>query len=1278
MVQPLPAADVDGVKFLGDETDRNVGIFVGGDGDFNADGVDDLVIAAWKTEARSDGRVYVVYGGQPIDPDFRLGDLLGGDGTLGIALHPDDERTRDRFGRSADFIGDVNGDGVDDLIVGSIYSGRTEINDLPYDAGEAYVIYGRPGGLPNNFSVGALLAQNGGDGSQGFVIRGFRRQDELGRSVSRAGDLNGDGLADLVVGALVDTYIYDDPTPGDGPGEAYVIFGRPDGGFPAEIEVEALVNEGDGSEGFVVRGVKNLDRMGVVAEAGDVDGDGIDDLVLGALSGGRGVSGEVYVIYGRSDPFPSILELASLLPSNGGNGSQGFVVVGATPGDRLGLVHGAGDINGDGFDDVLMGAYRAEPFGLIESGAVYAIFGTPRTVRGPAFDLRSLFPANGGDGSRGFIVPGSDAGDRLASVSTAGNVNGDAFDDIIVGSFRGEEGGGGNNTSDVGEAYLILGRAIFPPVFVLDTLRPEFAADGSSGAVITGEDAGGRQGRALSTAGDIDGDGYDDVVTGAWQADGEGNGRDSDDAGEAYLTYGRPGLQPSTLKVAVYDNPFPNPVVGACAGSAVELFDDTNFADSLGTLPVAVYESLPEDQNNRISAIAVPAGLRVLLFRGNDVSLGADLIVTEDTVLAGGDDNAISALVVECIDPLGAPELLNPGDQRNGVGDRVSVAIAVANTEQGPFTFTATGLPPITGINPVTGVIGGRVSTPGVYPVTVMASNRYGGMGEVSFTWAVADLADNVPPTLMDPGPQTDFVDAEVALQLQGEDVDGDALTYAAAPLPDGLTLDPATGLISGRPTPEQTLTVSATATDPGGASAAVTFSWDVALEPNVPPMLEQPPDQRTVVDEPTSLQLIASDGNGDELTFAAAGLPDGLTIDPATGLISGTPITVGEFTVTASVVDTRDGRDEVTFPWRVLDDEVLIETSFDQDSDGFTYIDDAFRGTDEPIYADGSYGNDKGFEGGGLEVLTGGVDDDDITGMSGAWTRAFTLVEPALVSLTLRYELDHAASHESDEVVQALASIDGVLLGTGGSDAIAELVGVNGSPDDGVVSTGWQVFSATVSLPAGEHVLTLGSFHSKKTVDDEVSRVRYDDVSLTIVPVIVDARFDDDSDGFAYADDAFRNTSAPAYANGAYESGGGFEGGGLSVTTGGIDDDDISGMSGAWSRSFSLSEASTVTLSLRYELVLSGQHESDEFAQVLASIDGALIGRDGGEVIDELAGPDDDDSPNLSTGWQTFSATVSLAAGEHTLAVGGFHNEKTFADEDAIVRIDEVLIALE
>ncbi|MEO0421375.1 MAG: putative Ig domain-containing protein [Pseudomonadota bacterium] len=1267
---------MDGVKFLGDETDRNVGIFVGGDGDFNADGVDDLVIAAWKTSSDSDGRVYVIYGGQPVDPDFRLGDLLDGDGTRGIAIHPDDARTRDRFGRSADFIGDINGDGVDDLIVGSIYSGRTDIGDLPYDAGEAYVIYGRAGGLPNNFNVGDLLAENGGDGSEGFVIRGFRRQDELGRSVSRAGDLNGDGLPDLVVGALVDTYIYDDPTPGDGPGEAYVIFGRPDNGFPAEIEVETLVNEGDGSEGFVVRGVKNLDRMGVVAEAGDVDGDGIGDLVLGALSGGRGVSGEVYVVYGRSDPFPGVLELASLLPSNGGNGSEGFVVVGATPGDRLGLVHGAGDINGDGFDDVLMGGYRAEPFGLIESGAVYVIFGTPRAVRGPAFDLRSLFPANGGDGSRGFIVPGSDAGDRLASVSTAGNVNGDDFEDFIVGSFRGEEGGG-NNTADVGEAYLILGRAIFPPVFVLDTLRPEFAADGSSGAVITGEDAGGRQGRALSTAGDIDGDGYDDVITGAWQADGEGNGRSSDDAGEAYLTYGRPGLQPSTLKVAVYDNPFPNPVVGACAGLAVELFDDVNFADSLGTLPVAVYESLPDEQDNRITAISVPAGLRVLLFRSDDVSLSADLIVTEDTVLTGGDDNAVSALVVECADPLGVPQLINPGDQRNVVGDRISLTIGVANAEQGPFTFTASGLPPITGINPVTGAIGGRVSTPGVYPVTVMATNRYGGVGEVSFLWAVADASDNVPPTLVDPGPQTDFLDAPVTLQLQGDDVDGDVLTYTAAPLPEGLLLDPATGLITGTPTLEQSLTVTATVSDPGGASASVTFAWDVELEPNLPPTLEQPADQRTVVDEPASLQLVASDGNGDTLTFAAEGLPEGLSIDPATGLISGTPTSIGEFIVSASVADTRDGSDQASFTWRVLDDEVLIDTGFDDDADGFTYIDDAFRGTDEPTYADGTYGADSGFDGGGLEVVTGGIDGDDITGMSGGWTRGFTLVEPSVVSLTLRYELNHAASHEPDELVQALASIDGTLLGADGSDVIAELVGLDGSPDD-VDSTGWQVFTATASLPAGEHVLTLGIYHSKKTVADEISSVRYDDVSLTVAPVIVDARFDGDSDGFAYADDVFRGTDAPAYADGAYESDGGFDGGGVAVTTGGIDDDDITGMSGAWSRGFNLAEASTVTLTLRYELVLSGEHESDELAQVLAAVDGVLVGRDGGDVIDELVGPNDDGSPDLTTGWQTFSVTLSLGAGEHTLSLGSFHNEKTFADESAEVRFDDVLIVLD
>ncbi len=1006
---PVGAATVDGIKFLGDQSDRNVGIFVGGNGDFNADGRDDVIVSAWKTSSDDDGRVYIIYGTPNFDSDFRLGDILSGNGSLGIYLSPDSSRDLDRFGRSADFLGDVNGDGIDDLIVGAIYAGRSGAGGVPEDAGEAYVVFGRLGGLPNNFNVGALFAGNGGNGTQGFVVEGVKAQDELGRSVSRAGDVNGDGINDILIGAPVDSQ-----DGGTGAGEAYVIYGRATG-FPAEIAAASLAS-GDGSLGFTLRGAVNRDRTGIVAEAGDVDNDGIDDIIIGALSAsplGLGAAGAAYVVYGRSGGFPPVVELGDLHPQNGGNGDDGFVVAGVGAVDRLGLVHGAGDINDDGFDDVLMGAFRADPNGLIEAGAAYAVFGRPRNLMPPLFRLDSLLPANGGDGSTGFVIPGSNAGDRLASVSTAGDVNGDGISDIVVGSFRGEDGAGGE-AEDVGEAYIIFGRTVFPPMFLLNSLRVEFGADGSSGGVIRGEDAGGRQGRAVSEAGDFDGDGFDDVITGAWQADGEGNGLNADDAGEAYLVFGRSGLMPSTIEVGVLDEGLTNSLVGTCAGQSATLYDDSNFQSELSSYFVGAHVPLDASVNNQASSITVEPGLRVLLFTDASDVQNPNLIVTSDTSLSGSVNNSVSALSVECINPFSPPQVLNPGEQESRIGETAALVIQATDPDGRPLTYSADGLPPVTQINATNGLISGLLSTPGIYDVQVSVQNDLGGRSDVQFTWIVTDATGNVPPSLENPGAQASVLGDSVLLALQGSDVEGDPLTYSAA------------------------------------------------------------------------------------------GLPSGLTVDGASGIISGIAGSAGAFNVTATVTDSNGASASVEFPWTVSSN--LIDASFDTSSEGFGYLDDAFRSTNEPAYANGAFDAAGGFSGGGLRVDTGAIDDEDILGMSGAWSSSFTMSAEATVQLSLRYNLTLGGEHEDDELAQVLVSVDGQLLGAGGSDFVVQLIGdgQDSAPDQ---TTGWQTFSANVPLGAGNHTLRIGAYHSKKTLADEFAFARFDDVVLALenrAPVLI------------------------------------------------------------------------------------------------------------------------------------------------------------------------------
>ena len=137
---------------------------------------------------------------------------------------------------------------------------------------------------------------------------------------------------------------------------------------------------GDGSSGFVLTGVDERDYAGRAASAaGDVNGDGIDDLIIGASGADRpgdSDAGESYVVFGSTQTFPAIIELRSLYPDNGGDGSRGFVLPGVDESDFSGsVVSAAGDVNGDGIDDLIIGADGAHPRGDSAAGEGYIVFG---------------------------------------------------------------------------------------------------------------------------------------------------------------------------------------------------------------------------------------------------------------------------------------------------------------------------------------------------------------------------------------------------------------------------------------------------------------------------------------------------------------------------------------------------------------------------------------------------------------------------------------------------------------------------------------------------------------------------------------------------------------------------------------------------------------------------------------------------------------------------------------------------------------------------------------
>ena len=917
-------------SFVGSTANEHFGItnFASSRGDVNGDGYGDILIG---DAGVAYGKVYLIFG-KPTGWTKNANPSTADVTFIG-------ENVTDVAGYSFTIAGDMNGDGLDDIVIGAGNAKHGLINP-----GAVYIIFGRTTGWPQTMNLSKADAS----------FLGENDQDGAGGSVTAEGDVNGDGLADLLVGAesydglgkdsysgkaylilgktsgwtkyknlsqadgtFIGEYIYDDLSSfstgsgdlnGDGlddvimaaveysneKGKTYVFFGKTSG-WAKDVNV----SQADAS--FI--GVTDSNEAGYgISAAGDINGDGINDLVISVPwedQGGNN-AGKVFIVFGKKAGWAKNVSLTNADASINYTAADGDFGWGLSVG---------GDVNGDGIDDMLIGAQIASDGGKAQCGMTFLFLGK---TTGWAMDT----PSRTADA----IFVGEAAGDMsgLGAVITE-DLNGDGFDDIGIPAYYYDQGA----TVDAGKYYILFYDTNKPPTAITSikayaspdfTNETAFALQGDKIYVeLRGTDSNASRKDVavvkLSSTSSMVGytmDLFETAInSGIYRGSFLTSNRNSQ---ERNWIKALPG---DTVKVASFTDPAKSTALNI---GGIELMPKTDILAAVEDLPyTATYTA--QNATNAVFNITTDATWlnwnatsHLLSGTPNNAHVGDwDVVVNASDAFRRYDVRAFTITVAN------TPPLIETTDMLTVDEDEYYEAdYNCSDDGQGTITWDLATDAAWLKINATTGILNGTPvnSNVGSWYVNVSVDDGNGGTDSTNYTLVVVNFNDRPSITTTDVTSATEKVKYQVDYQAADVDV-GDVFTWSLKTDAKFLKINATSGRLNGTPMNDDvgSYYVNVTVKDQGLLSDFHNFTLPVA-NVNDPPVWKNVPPAEVKVN---SLQVYTFDVNatdidkGDKLVYGVVITPTTtkVTINATTGVISIGPLDKGIYSVNLSCTDS-------------------------------------------------------------------------------------------------------------------------------------------------------------------------------------------------------------------------------------------------------------------------------------------------------------------------------------------------------------------------------------